>query len=130
MKEGDHWKAYKEYRDSIFEWALEIKGLDKSQRIIGLNASRAIVELLSAFLHRKRLIDEGFQLNHRWFKSERVKERLPEFKYKDEIVRKMVELENSCEKLAYGSPRPIKETKKVIELFKELERQIKGMMDE
>lgn len=65
MKEDDHWKAYQEYRDNIFSWALEIRGLEKSQRTVGLNASRAIVELLSVYLHRKKLVDEGFQLNHR-----------------------------------------------------------------
>lgn len=80
MKEEDHWKAYQEYKDNIFSWALEIRGLEKSQRTIGLNASRAIVELLSVYLHKKKLVDEGFQLNHRWFKTERVSEKLPDFK--------------------------------------------------
>lgn len=46
MKEEDHLKAYQEYRDNIFSWALEIRGLEKSQRTVGLNSSRAIVELL------------------------------------------------------------------------------------
>jgi len=59
MKEEDHLKAYQEYKDNIFSWAIEIRGLEKSQRTVGLNASRAIVELLSAYLHRKKLVDSG-----------------------------------------------------------------------
>jgi hypothetical protein len=45
MKEEDHLKAYQEYKDNIFLWALEIRGLEKSQRTVALNASRAMVEL-------------------------------------------------------------------------------------
>lgn len=130
MKEEDHWKAYREYRDNIFSWALEIKGLEKSQRTVGLNASRAIVELLSAYLHRKKLVDEGFQLNHRWFKSDKVSEKLPDFKNKETILQKMVSLENSSETLAYGSPKPIEKTKGIIGLFNEIEKMIMVMLDE
>jgi hypothetical protein len=54
MKEEDHLKAFQEYKDNIFSWALEIRGLEKSQRTVALNASRAMVELLSAYLHRKK----------------------------------------------------------------------------
>ena len=79
MRVQEHLSAYQEHRNAIFKWSLEIQGLDNSQRTIGLNASRGILELLSAFLHRGKLIDEGFQLNHRWFKSAKVSERLPDF---------------------------------------------------
>lgn len=130
MKEEEHYKAYQEHREAIFKWALEIKGLDKSQRIVGTHASRAIVELLSMFLHKKRLVEEGFQLNHRWFKTENVAEKLPEFKNKEEIVKKMVVLENSTEVLSYGAPKPIDRIKKVIVLFNELEEEIKVMINE
>lgn len=129
MREEDHWKAYQEYRDSIFSWALEIRGLERSQRTIGLNASRAITELLSACLHKRKLVDEGFQLNHRWFKSEKVSERLPEFENKEIILQKMVLLENSSENLAYGSPKPLEKIKQIIELFTEAEKQILVLMD-
>lgn len=130
MKEDEHYKAYQEHREAIFKWALEIKGLDKSQRIVGTHASRAIVELLSAFLHRKKLVDEGFQLNHRWFKTEKVAEKLPEFKNKPDIINKMVALENSAETLSYGAPKPVEKIKKTIMLFSELEEKIKAMTDE
>ncbi len=69
-------------------------------------------------------------MNHRWFKTEKVADRLPEFRNKKEIVRGMVELENSSETLSYGAPRPVERTKEVIALFNELERKIKAMMNE
>jgi hypothetical protein len=130
MKEEDHLKAYQEYKDNIFSWALEIRGLEKSQRTVGLNASRAMVELLSVYLHRKRLVDEGFQLNHRWFKSEKISEKLPDFENKDKILQKMVSLENSSETLAYGTPKPMERIKEIIELFNEVEKMILVTLNE
>ncbi|MDP2766307.1 MAG: hypothetical protein Q8O41_02495 [Candidatus Methanoperedens sp.] len=130
MKEEDHWKAYQEYRDNIFSWALEIRGLEKSQRTVGLNASRAIVELLSVYLHRNNLVDEGFQLNHRWFKSGKISDKLPDFKNKGKILQKMNYLESSSENLAYGSPKPSEQIKEIIELFNEVEKLILVMLNE
>lgn len=106
-------EAFEEHRETIFKWALDVKGIEKSQRIVGLHASRGIAELLSAYLHKMRLIDEGFQINHRWFKSEAsASNKLPEFKDRDKIIKKVSELETLCESLAYGSPKPVKATKK------------------
>ncbi len=130
MKEEDHLKAYQEYKDNIFSWALEIRGLEKSQRTVGLNSSRAIVELLSVYLHRKKLVDEGFQLNHRWFKSEKVSEKLPDFKNKSELLKNMIALENSSEALAYGAPKSKENIKEIILLFNESEKIILGILNE
>lgn len=130
MREEEHFKAYLEHKEAIFKWALEIRGLERSQRVVGVHASRAIVELLSVFLHRKKLVDEGFQLNHRWFKSERVAERLPEFKGKNKIIKQMVALESSSETLSYGAPKPVEQSKNTIELFNVLESKILEMMKE
>lgn len=130
MKEEDHLKAYQEYRDNIFSWALEIRGLEKSQRTVGLNSSRAIVELLSVYLHRKKLVDEGFQLNHRWFKSEKVSEKLPDFKNKSQLLKNMIALENSSEALAYGAPKSKENIKEIIWLFNESEKIILGILNE
>ncbi len=112
VKEKEHREAFETHKKIIFEWALEIQCLQKSQRIIGLHASRGIAELLSLLLHRKKLVLAGFQLNHRWFKSEKVAEKLPEFENKDEIIKLMVRLENICEVLSYGKQRSIEKVKK------------------
>lgn len=128
MKAELHLEAFKERKDTILKWALEVRGLEKSQRIIGDNASKAIVELLSAYLHRERKITEGFQINHTWFKSEKVAEKLPEFKGKGKLTPKMVRLEKLCERLSYGAPKPLETVKGTVKLFEKLEVMIKELM--
>jgi hypothetical protein len=86
------------------------------------------VELLSAYLHKEKLIDEGFQINHRWFKSEKISEKLPDFKNKGKIIKKMVELELLSEQLSYGSPKPTKTIEKALILFKDIENEISRSM--
>jgi hypothetical protein len=130
MKKEDHWKAYLEYKDNLFYWVMEVRGIEKSQRTVGLNVSRGIVELLSYLLHEKKLVDEGFQLNHRWFKSKRAGEKLPDFENKKAIVEKMVELENLSEKLIYGAPKTSEKIKRAFELYRDLEDIISGMIHE
>lgn len=126
MKESEHIKAFGEHKAAI-SWAVD-RGIESSQRIIGTHASRGIIELLSAYLHKLKCIDEGFQLNHRWFKSSNVGSRLPEFPDKAVIVRKLAELENDSEKLTYGSQKSEGEVKKVVELFNEVEKILDGLM--
>lgn len=127
MKIDDHLEAFKEHKETIFDWALRVKGLKNSQRIIGLHASRGIVDLLSVYLHENDKITIGAQINHRWFKSKRVKDKLPEFEEKGNIADKLVELELICEDLSYGAPKPIEQIEKALELFKELENKIEGL---
>lgn len=128
MKPEFHIEAFEERKETIIKWGVEVRGVENSQRIVGDNASKAITELLSAYLHKNHKIDEGSQLNHTCFKSEKVFERLPEFENKRKIVGKMVELERLCERLSYGIPKPVERTKEALRLFEELEIEIKGMM--
>jgi len=83
MKIENHLDSYKEHKETIFDWALKVKGIKNSQRVIGLHASRAIIDLLSVYLLKRNLIDPGTQINHRWFKSKKVMEKLPEFEKKE-----------------------------------------------
>jgi len=121
MEPKIHLQSFEERKDTLFKWGVEVRGIENSQRIIGDNASRAIVDLLSAFLHKNHLVETGFQLNHAWFKSYKVKDRLPEFTRKDIILKKMVHLEQLCEKLSYGAPKPRDILEATFDLFKELE---------
>ena len=41
----DHLEAFNEHKETIFDWALRVKGLKNSQRIVGLHASRGIIDL-------------------------------------------------------------------------------------
>ena len=84
MKIEEHMKAFQEHRDAI-DWAIN-RGTAKSQRIIGTHAARGINELLSAYLHKINKIDIGFQINHRWFKSEKAGDRFQDFPMKEFVL--------------------------------------------
>jgi len=127
MRTEEHRKAFEEYKKNIFETAIT-RGIEHSQRTIGFSASRGIIELLSIYLHSINKLDAGAQLNHRWFKTENVVDRLPDFPKKTEIIAKMVLLENLSESLSYGSQKSNDEIVKVIELFQNLEKIISEMM--
>lgn len=129
MKTEDHLEAFEEHKTTIFKWALNTYGISRSQRIVGLHASRGIVELLSAYLHKQKLIDEGFQINHRWFKTDKVSEKLPEFENKNRIINKIVELELLSEQLSYGSPKPAEMIEKALSVFKDIENEIRELME-
>lgn len=126
MKIENHLESYKEHKETIFDWALKIKGLKNCQRVIGTHASRAIIDLLSVYLLNKNLIDSGTQINHRWFKSESVIEKLPEFECKNEICKDIIKLELLCEDLTYGSPKPEYKIKEAILLFNKIEAKLKN----
>lgn len=129
MKIEEHEESFRQHKEAIFDWAIDVKGIENAQRVIGLHASRAIIDLLSIYLQKEGKIDSGKQINHRWFKSWKVLERLPKFRNKEKIIGKIVELENECEKLSYGSKKGKKEVMKVTELFRSLEKELKGMIE-
>jgi len=126
MKIENHLESYKEHRETIFDWALKIKGLKNSQRVIGTHASRGIVDLLAAYLLKKGVIDTGTQINHRWFKSKKIMEKLPEFEGKEGICNEMIKLELLCEDLTYGSPKSEEKIKEAILMFNKIELKLKN----
>lgn len=128
MKVETHLKAFEERKETILQWAVKVRGAQQSQRIIGDNASKAIVELLSAYLHKHKIVEDGFQLNHAWFKSEKVATRLPEFPSKQEVVTKMIALEKACENLSYGTEKSPEKIEQALALFKELEAKLQEML--
>ena len=125
MKIENHLESYKEHRETIFDWALKIKGLKNSQRVIGLHASRGVVDLLMVYLLKRGVIDSGIMINHRWFKSKSVLERLPEFENKGVICAEIIKLEILCEDLTYGASKPEDKIKEAIFLFNKLEKMLK-----
>src|SRR3989344_1296818 len=129
MKIESHEESFNEHKEAIFDWALKIKGLKNSQRIIGLHASRAIVDLLSIYLLKRNLISSGIKINHRWFKSDKVFEKLPDFNGKEEICRHIIKLELLCENLTYGSPKPEEKIREAIILFNKIEELLKNETD-
>jgi hypothetical protein len=126
MKLENHLESYKEHKETIFDWALKVKGIKNSQRIIGTHASRAMVDLLAVYLLKRNLISPGLQLNHRWFKSKNIFQRLPEFENKNEVCGDMIKLELLCEDLTYGVPKSEEKIKEAIVLFNKIESNLKN----
>ena len=126
MKIENHLDSFKEHKETIFDWAIKIKGLKALHRIIGTHASRAIIDLLAAYLLKRNLIDASIQINHRWFKSKKIMEKLPEFDNKKQILSQIIELELICEDLTYGSPKPEEKIKEAITLFNKIESILKN----
>lgn len=126
MKIENHLESFNEHKETIFDWAVKVKGIKNSQRVIGLHASRAIIDLLSIYLIKRNLISTGMKINHRWFKSEKVNENLPEFEKKEEICGQITKLELLCEDLTYGAPKTEKKINEALELFNKLEEQLKN----
>jgi len=126
MKLENHLESYKVHKETIFDWALKVKGIKNSQRIIGTHASRAMVDMLAVYLLKRNLISPGLQLNHRWFKSKNILEKLPDFENKKEICEDMIKLELLCEDLTYGSPKPEERIKEAIILFNKIESMLKN----
>ena len=94
------------------------------------DTSRGIVDLLSAFLHEKEMISIGAQINHRWFKSNAAKEKIPKFNGRDDITRGLIELELLCEDLSYGAPKPVESIEHALKLFKKIEEHIEALRNE
>ena len=125
MKLENHLESYKAHKETIFDWALKVKGIKNSQRIIGTHASRAMVDLLAVYLLKRNLISPGLQLNHRWFKSKNILDKLPDFENKKEICEDMIKLELLSEDLTYGSPKSEEKIKEAIVLFNKIEQRLK-----
>ncbi len=124
MKIENHLESFNEHKETIFDWAVKVKGIKNSQRVIGLHASRAIIDLLSIYLIKRNLISTGMKINHRWFKSEKVNENLPEFEKKEEICSQITKLELLCEDLTYGAPKTEEKINEALELFNKLEGEL------
>ncbi|PIN77773.1 hypothetical protein COV14_05150 [Candidatus Woesearchaeota archaeon CG10_big_fil_rev_8_21_14_0_10_33_12] len=128
MKTEEHEESLKQHKEAIFDWAIEVKGIENSQRIIGLHASRAALDILAIYLQKTKRIGPGMQLNHRWFKSKKVSGKLPAFPHKAPILEKIIELEKTCEKLSYGSKKDKSEVLKAVKLLQNIEEDVTKVM--
>ncbi|MBM3304144.1 MAG: hypothetical protein FJY76_03530 [Candidatus Aenigmarchaeota archaeon] len=101
-----HRKSAKEMLDDIDEKVRS--GLVKDrQKLVGFAASEISCDLLAVLLHKKNLISPGFNVNHRFFASEKMaKERFGfDFPVKERILPLMVKQEEYRGLLCYGRER-------------------------
>lgn len=101
-----HMKSAKEMLDDIDEKVRSGLAVER-QKLVGFAASETACDLLAILLHRKNLISPGFNVNHRFFASDRMaKERFGfEFPAKDRLLPLMVKQEEYRGLLCYGRER-------------------------
>lgn len=119
----EHKKAVKELEADIQE-KIRLHLIPERQKIIGFAVSEASVNCLALLLHKKKLISEGFSVNHRWFASiERAKEKFPfDFPHKKELLELLVREDQLRERLCYGRTRSAGEAEEAIKTFFEIKR--------
>ena len=102
----EHKKIAKGFLDDIDE-KIRANLVVERQKIIGFSASEAAVNLFALLLHEKNIVEPGFNVNHRYFASERIAEKKFDFDIpkKEEIIRFLVEQEAYRNKLCYGKEK-------------------------
>ena len=86
--------------------------------------------MLAAYLIKEKKIEASAHLNHRWFKSSSIGEKMPDFQGKDEILKEMNSLENKAEILTYGAAKSAKDIKEAAEIFALIESRLKKLLGE
>jgi len=115
-------EVHKENARNLIEDIEEKLRLDvaiKRQKLVGFACSEASCELLSILLHKKNLISPGFNVNHRFFASEKIAKRRFDFDFpsKKNLILLLVKQDEYRTLLCYGKP---KETKIVLDCTKNL----------
>ncbi len=116
----EHEKIAKELIEDTEE-KIRLGIVERRQKIIGFSVSEASTNLFASFLHRNGLISPGFNINHRFFVSEKRAEiAFPfDFKEKQEIFKLLVKIEQLRTKLCYGRDKESREvTDAISSLFK------------
>ena len=109
-------KKVKELLDDIEE-KIRLNLVGKRQKIIGFSVSEASANLFAIFLHKKNLIEPGFNINHSFFASQkRAENTFPhDFKNKKEIILDLVRIEELRNRLCYGREKEMNIVNSAIE---------------
>ncbi|MDP7115528.1 MAG: hypothetical protein QF915_00585, partial [Candidatus Woesearchaeota archaeon] len=105
------------------------EGIVESQRNIAFNISQGSVELVSIYLHKLNLIEgSGDQLDHRTFRSKNlIEKKLPvTFPRRNEILDLMKYIQDERNVLCYGSRKPLKRVRDLIQNFRKLQKIIEN----
>ena len=99
----EHEKIAKELLEDINE-KVRTNLLVERQKIIGFAASEAATNLFAVLLHKKKLVEPGFNVNHRFFSSKKIAEDRFNFDIlkKEKILDLLVKQEDYRNKLCYG----------------------------
>ena len=81
--------------------------ISERQKLIGFAASEISCDLFAILLHKKNLVTPGFNVNHRFFASEKsARERFAyDFPNKSELLPLLIRQENYRNLLCYGKSK-------------------------
>lgn len=102
----------------------------KRQKLVGFACSEASCDLLSILFHKKNLITPGFNVNHRFFASEKIAKSRFDFDFpkKNSLIPLLVKQNEFRTFLCYGKPKETKIvfdcTKNFFEIKKIIEKEI------
>jgi len=118
VSRDEHIRAIKEFEEDIKE-KINKGIIEDRQRIMGFSLTECAKNYFEIYLHKNKLVDDGININHRWFSSNKTaQEKFPfDFPHKKEILSKMIDLENKRNILCYGKMKPRKEVEEAIKLF-------------
>ena len=124
-------KTTKEFLDDINE---KIKAglLVERQKIIGFASSEASVNLFAVLLHKKKLIEPSFSVNHRYFASLKIAENKFDFDFpnRNKILSLLINQESYRNKLCYGKAKEAESVNSAIKNLFELKNLIESELEE
>jgi len=127
----EHKKIAKEFLDDVNE---KIKAglLVERQKIIGFAASEASVNLFAVLLHKNNLVEPSFNINHRYFASKKIAERMFNFDFgnKDKILSLLINQEDYRNRLCYGKEKKADVVNSAIKNLFELKELISSLTEE
>lgn len=106
VSEAEHRKIIKEFLDDIRE-KMRSGLVAERQKIIAFSASEASCHMFALLLHAKRLVSPGFNVNHRFFSSEKsAREKFDfDFPSKEALLTLLINQERDRNILCYGRYR-------------------------
>ncbi len=127
----EHKKALAEFLRDIEE-KVRSDLIVERQRLIGFAASEASCNLFAIFLHKKNLITPGFNINHRFFVSEKVaKSKFDmDFPEKQTLLSLFVKQDEYRSVLCYGKAKEKGKVEGAIRNLYEIKRLIEGLLGE
>jgi|SRR3989338_385108 len=117
----EHEKTIKELFDDIEE-KIRLGLVEKRQKIIGFAVSEASANLFAIFLHKKKLIEPCFNINHSSFVSQKRAEDTfsYDFRRRKEILNLLIRIEELRNRLCYGREKEAQEAISLLFKFKNI----------
>lgn len=115
VSEEEHKKIIKELFEDINE-KMRSNLIVERQKLIGFSASEIACNLFALFLHKYKIISPGFNINHRFFISEKfAREKFNfDFPYKNKLISLLVLQEKYRTLLCYGREKSRKTVEECI----------------